>query len=110
MYNSESLQRALDELRTLDLDGAASLDRPDMEWEVYMICHVTFYVYDTGYILASDQSESGRRVTKTISSRIKRSRCPVKEAASGPVVPTIIHEEKGAKTCVFFKGDYVINK
>ncbi len=58
VYNGESLQRALDELGTLDLDGAASLDRPDTEWEVYMICHVTFYVYDTGYILAGDRSES----------------------------------------------------
>ncbi len=110
MYNGESLQRALDELGTLDLDGAASLDRPDTEWEVYMICHVTFYVYNTGYILAGDRTESDESESdesesdkddffrdKAVEVSSKRKCIPSNRPDKNPW-------RKGAKTCVF-SGD-----
>ena len=51
VYDAESLAQAVETLGRIDLESAAMQDRP------YMICHVTYYVYETGYGLGNYSSD-----------------------------------------------------
>ncbi len=57
VYDAESLAQAVETLGRIDLESAAMQDRPDTAWELYMICHVTYYVYETGYVLGNYSSD-----------------------------------------------------
>ncbi len=57
IYDAESLAQAVETLGRIDLESAAMQDRPDTAWELYMICHVTYYVYETGYVLGNYSSD-----------------------------------------------------
>ena len=57
VYDAKSLTQAVKTMGHIDLESAAMQDRPDMGWELYMICHMTYYVYETGNVLGNYSSD-----------------------------------------------------